>query len=76
MLPYLSILFFVSFWITLEKNAINRKSFWLPLVVLALFFAVRSNQVGTDTQVYTYNFDNSLDVKYFDFNENVELGYQ
>lgn len=76
MLPYLLILFFVLFWITLEQKAINRKSFWLPLVTLVLFFSVRSNQVGTDTQVYTYNFDNSLDVKYFDFNENVELGYQ
>lgn len=76
MLPYLLILFFVSFWITLEQKAFNRKSFWLPLVVLVLFFTIRSNRVGTDTQVYTYNFDNSLDVKYFDFNENVELGYQ
>ena len=76
MLPYLLILFFVLFWITLEQKAINRKSFWLPLVTLVLFFSVRSNQVGTDTQVYTYNFDNSLDVKYFDFKENVELGYQ
>lgn len=76
MLPYLLILSFTMFWILLEQKAINRKSFWLPLVVLVLFFAVRSNEVGSDTQVYTYNFDNSLDVKYFSFNENVELGYQ
>lgn len=76
MLSYLLILFFVLFWIALEQKAINRKSFWLPLVVLVLLFAVRSNEVGSDTQVYTYNFDNSLDVKYFVFKENVELGYQ
>ena len=76
MFPYLLIISFIIFWIFLEQKAFNRKSFWLPLVVLVLFFTIRSNRVGTDTQVYTYNFDNSLDVKYFDFNENVELGYQ
>ncbi len=37
MLPYLLVLSFVMFWITLEQKALGRKAFWLPLIVLALF---------------------------------------
>ena len=76
MLPYLLVLSFVMFWITLEQKALNRKSFWLPLIVLALFAGIRSYYVGTDSPGYVRSFINPLDIDDFKFKENVEFGYQ
>lgn len=76
MLPYLFILTFIVFWIVLEYKITGRKSFWLPLIVLSLFAGMRSDVIGTDSHVYTRRFVNSLDVQYFEFNENIEIGYQ
>lgn len=77
MLPYLIVLTFIVFWIGLEQKALNRKSFWLPLMVLALFSGVRSFRVGTDSGSYTRKFTNSsLDLDYFSFEKGVEFGYQ
>lgn len=76
MIPYLLVLSFVMFWITLEQKALNRKSFWLPLIVLALFAGIRSYYVGTDSPGYVRSFIDPLDIDDFKFNENVEIGYQ
>lgn len=76
MFPYLLVLSLVIFWIVLEKNSLNRTSFWLPLIVLTLFAGTRSYRVGTDTGNYTRNFNSQLNVKYFRFNEDIEFGYQ
>lgn len=76
MLPYILILFFVMFWIWLEKKSLNRKAFWLPLFILVLFASFRNYRVGTDTGTYVRNFINQLDYQYFNFRDGVELGYQ
>ena len=76
MLPYILILFFVMFWIWLEKESLNRKAFWLPLFILVLFASFRNYRVGTDTGTYVRNFINQLDYQYFNFRDGVELGYQ
>lgn len=76
MLPYLLVLGFVMFWILLEQNALNRKAFFMPLVVLATFAGIRSYFVGTDSGTYTRNFRSNLNIYNFEFEEGVELGYQ
>ncbi|TXD97486.1 EpsG family protein [Psychrobacter frigidicola] len=76
MLPYLLVLSFVMFWITLEQKVLNRKSFWLPLIVLALFAGIRSYYVGTDSPGYVRSFINPLDIGEFKFRDDVEVGYQ
>lgn len=76
MLPYLLIISFIVFWIILEKESVNRRSFWVPLIVLSLFAGVRSYHVGTDSENYTRDFRTSLDVYNYEFDEFVELGYQ
>lgn len=76
MLPYLLVLSFIMFWIALEKKSLNRKSFWVPLIVLVLFASIRSYRVGTDGRTYVIPFISQLDVEYFQFQENIEIGYQ
>lgn len=76
MLPYLLVLSFIMSWIALEKKSLNRKSFWLPLIVLVLFASIRSYHVGTDGRTYVKPFISQLDVEYFQFQENIEIGYQ
>ena len=76
MLPYLLVLSFVICWILLEKKVLNRKSFWLPLIVLALFAGIRSYRVGTDSGTYARKFILELDTEYFRIDEDVERGYQ
>ncbi|WP_168384767.1 EpsG family protein [Acinetobacter indicus] len=76
MLPYFFILFVVIFWIWIEKECLSRKAIFLPLLFLVAFFSIRDFSVGTDTIVYTENFRNSLSSDYYDFNLEVEFGYQ
>ena len=64
------------FWIFLEKKSLNRKAFWIPLLVLVFFASIRSHLVGTDTGAYTSNFRNSLNSDYYYFREELEYGYQ
>lgn len=64
------------FWIFLEERSLNRKAFWMPLLVLVFFASLRSHLVGTDTGAYTANFRSALDPHYYYFRENVEYGYQ
>lgn len=76
MLPYLLVLSFVMSWIALEKKSLNRNSFWVPLVVLVIFSSIRSYHVGTDGRTYVAPFISQLDVDYFIFNKDIEVGYQ
>lgn len=76
MLPYLLILAFLMAWIFLEEKSLNRKAFWVPLLVLVFFASLRSHLVGTDTGAYTANFRSALDPNYYYFREEVEYGYQ
>ena len=76
MLPYLLVLSFVLLWIVLEHKAVNRKSFFMPWVLLSLFAGMRSYKVGTDSGTYTRDFRNNIDIYNFQFEEGVELGYQ
>ncbi len=76
MIPYILILIFVIFWIVFEKYTLNRRAFWVPLLMLLLFFSIRDFSVGTDTIVYTEKFRNSLSAHYYEFNPDIEWGYQ
>lgn len=76
MLPYLTLLVFVSLWIAIEEKAIHRKSFWVPLFSLSIFASIRNYTVGTDTINYVDRFRYNLTTYNFSFNENVEYGYQ
>lgn len=76
MLPYLTLLVFVSLWIAIEEKAIHRKSFWVPLLSLSIFASIRNYTVGTDTINYVNGFRYNLTTYNFSFNENVEYGYQ
>ena len=76
MLPYLLVLSFVLLWILLERKALDRTAFWVPLIALSLFAGIRRTGVGTDSSTYTQDFRSGLDVYNFEFNELVEPGYQ
>lgn len=76
MLPYLLVISFIVFWVILEEKSLNRKSVWLPLIVLSLFAGMRSFVVGTDSETYTRKFTSQLDVSYFVFKDGTEIGYQ
>lgn len=76
MLPYFLVLSFVLLWILLERKALNRNAFWVPLAALTLFAGMRSYRVGTDSWNYTKEFRTNLDVYNFKFSEFVEPGYQ
>lgn len=76
MLPYLLILGFIIFWISLEKKSLHRNAFWVPFFILVLFASLRSYLVGTDTGSYTSDFRNSLDSNYYIFRQDLEYGYQ
>lgn len=76
MLPYVIVLTFVMLWIAVEKKAINRKSFWVPVILLSIFSGIRSYRVGTDSWAYTKPFRDNLTIYNYSFDENVEYGYQ
>lgn len=76
MIPYFVVLFFILIWIMLEKYTLNRKAFWIPLITLSLFAGIRSNSVGTDSPVYTSLFQMNFNPEYYEFNPDVEIGYQ
>lgn len=76
MLPYLLVLSFVMFWIMLEQKVLNRKSFWLPLMFLALLPGMRSTAVGVDSGNYARKFAARSDIQNLSFDEGIEKGYQ
>lgn len=76
MLPYLLVLIFVMTWMLLESASVNRKSFWIPLLLLSLLASVRSYRVGTDTGTYTGKFRHELSTYNYSFREDLEYGYQ
>ena len=75
-IPYFLALLLVIGWIYFENQALNRRAFWIPLFILAILPGIRSSKVGTDTENYTYNYGFNTDKIYYDFNDNVEKGYQ
>ncbi|WP_180083353.1 EpsG family protein [Acinetobacter sp. YH12102] len=76
MIPYFFILFVVTLWIYIEKRSFGRKSLYFPFFCLLLLFSLRDFSVGTDTIVYTDKFINLILVEYYNFNNNIEFGYQ
>lgn len=76
MAPYLLILSFVMLWIFLEKKSLNRKAFWVPFISLSLFAGLRSDSVGSDSKNYTRDFVNQLNIDYFEFRSENEIGFQ
>lgn len=76
MIPYLLILFFVMVSVIFEKNTLNRRAFWVPVLGLSLFAGIRSYRVGTDTGEYVSNYTSNLNPSYFQFRSDVEKGYQ
>lgn len=76
MTPYILVLLFVMLWMVLEKKALNRNSFWVPLLTLISFAAIRSYRVGTDTGLYTLKFRNNFYIDNFKISEHKEYGYQ
>ena len=76
MIPYILILLFVMSWILLEKKALNRKAFWVPLISLSLFGSLRSDSVGSDSKNYTRDFVNKINIEYFEFRSDSEMGFQ
>lgn len=63
-------------WMVLEKEATNRISCWVPIIVLSIFASIRSYRVGTDTALYTSKFRNNFNVDNFVISEYKEYGYQ
>lgn len=63
-------------WIAFIKVFIGRKSIWIPTFMLSLFAGVRSNEVGTDTINYTYQYNENVGFTPYIFNDKVEKGYQ
>lgn len=76
MIPYFLVLFTVLFWLALEKYALNRKAFWVPLFLLSIFAGIRNTTVGTDTGAYAALFQLNFNPEYYEFNPDVEIGYQ
>lgn len=76
MFPYLILLFILMFYIFIQNISINRKSIFIPILMLVIFASVRSYYVGTDTRTYLSNFTTNLDANYFSFNSDIEYGYQ
>ncbi|WP_227514005.1 EpsG family protein [Acinetobacter lactucae] len=63
-------------WIWVEKKSLSRKAFFVPIFILILFFSIRDFTVGTDTITYTKFFRDGLAPQYYEFNPEVEVGYQ
>lgn len=76
MILYLVILLLVMTWIFLEKKSLNRKAFWIPLLTLSLFSSIRSDDVGSDSKNYTYNFVNYIGSENIELIIDEEVGFQ
>lgn len=76
MTPYILVLLFVMLWMVLEKEALNRNSFWMPLLILVLLASIRNYRVGTDTALYTSKFRSNFYIDDFVISEHKEYGYQ
>lgn len=76
MLSYFLLLSFVLFWILFERKVLNRRAFWIPLIVLSFFAGIRSYSVGTDSANYTRDFRSGLDVDSLESADFIEPGYQ
>lgn len=76
MIPYILVLLFVMVWMSLEKEATNRISCWVPIIVLSVFAGIRSYLVGTDSGNYAKNFIRNLPAYGYSFKEDEEFLFQ
>lgn len=76
MLIYFLILIIVMLWIWVEEKSLSRTSVFIPIFILILFFSIRDFTVGTDTITYTKFFRDGLLPQYYNFNPEIEMGYQ
>ena len=76
MFPYFFVLFLVMFFVFFEKSILKRDAFVIPFLILVLFSTIRDYSVGTDTEVYTSFFRSYIDVSNYNFDKNLEYGYQ
>jgi len=76
MVYYCLLLFTTMIWLIFEKKALNRESYFLIFIFLTLFAGVRNYDVGTDTSLYVRDFITGIHYNYYNFDPNVEYGYQ
>lgn len=76
MFIYLFVLFLMLFISIFEKIVLNRRAIIIPVLLLVVLATVRDYTVGTDTVVYVSKFINNLDSNYYEFDKNIEYGYQ
>lgn len=76
MLPYLLVLFVCCAWAGLEKINLKRNALWVPCCILVSFAAMRAYYIGTDAPIYTLPFRISNVTHGFDYDPNIEYGYQ
>lgn len=76
MFPYVAVLFIVYSWVSAEYKILNRKSIFFPLFILVLLATMRYYSVGTDSIIYTTYFRFPANNYTFQFNTEVETGYQ
>lgn len=76
MFPYIITLLLVYSWIVAEYKILNRKAVLAPLLILVLLAAVRYYDIGTDANVYTRYFRFPFNNYAFQFDPDVETGYQ
>lgn len=76
MWPYILVLFLVISWIYVEKKALNRKAIFVPALMLIIFASIRDYTIGTDTPTYTKDFRLGVQSEYYEFNPDVEFGYE
>lgn len=76
MLPYLLVLFVCCVWAGLEKINLKRNALWVPCCILVSFAAMRAYYIGTDAPIYTLPFRISNVTHGFEYDPNIEYGYQ
>ncbi|EIY5064922.1 hypothetical protein KSGM81_01603 [Klebsiella quasipneumoniae] len=76
MLPYIIALLLVYSWVVAEYKILNRKAVLFPLLILVVLATMRHYEIGTDANVYTRYFRFPFNNYSFQFDPEVETGYQ
>ena len=75
MLPYIFLIFIVILWVYIVKKQLNIKDIFIPLIFLVIFGTIRSNTVGTDSEMYSRVFTDNISAESFVFDPRLEIGY-
>lgn len=75
MLPYVLLLLFLTLWVWIVKKQLNIKDIFIPSIMLIIFGTIRSNEVGTDSEMYSRVFLDNISADNFIFDERLEGGY-